>query len=129
MASTSHPKILLFKQSGATGIAKGVAVKLAVDNKHVTPCSATTDAAIGISQGVSVNAEDFIEVALPGGGGKALAHTTITLGQLLVSHTDGSLKPTTAAGDRIIGVAMDSAVIGDLFYAEVVSAIAGGASE
>lgn len=129
MASSSHPKILLYKQDGATAIAKGVAVKFGADSKHVTPCTASTDKRIGVAQGASTSAEDFIEVALNGGGGKGLAQTTIARGQMLVPHTDGSLKPTTGSGDSIVAQAMDDAVVGDLVSIEVVTAVATAASQ
>lgn len=129
MSATSHPKILTFLQDGSTAIAKGVAVKLGADDKHVTPCTSSTDAPIGISQGVSTLAEDEIEVNLPGGGCKGLAQGTIAQGKLLVSHTDGSLKQTTGSGDAVVGVAMQSAVAGDLFYVEGIRAVATAANQ
>lgn len=115
MASTLKPKIYAFKQGGATAIPKGSAVKMGADNSHVSLCTASTDLAIGIAQSASTNAEDKIEVAMPGGGAKALAHGTVNVGQKLVPYTDGSLQPATGAGDQICAVALDSAVAGDIF--------------
>lgn len=137
MASSLQPKILAFKQYSTTAIARGVAVKFGgVDagdgsvESEVTPAAASTDQSIGICQNTNatVNAGDKVEVALPGGGAKALAHTTIAAGDLLVPYTDGSLQPTTGSGDRIIAVAMQSAVVGDIFEVMVVMGMATGAT-
>lgn len=118
MASHSAPRILAFKADAA--IAKGQAVKIGSDNEHVAKCSADTDKAIGVAQSVASAAEDVIEVAIPGGGAKGLAQTTIAAGKLVGPHSDAGLKPVDTAGDRFIGMAMESAVAGDLFDMEVV---------
>lgn len=118
MSSIKHPNILAFLADGA--IAKGKAVKIGSDNKHVVVCAGATDKSIGIAWGSASAAEDTIEVCLHGGGAKGLAQTTIAAGKLVVSHTDGALKPIAASGDRVIGVAMEDAVAGDLFAMDVV---------
>ncbi len=38
---------------------------------------------------------------------------------MLVSHSDGTLKVVATAGERVIAVAMDDAVAGDLVAVEV----------
>ncbi len=118
MASTMAPVIQNFKADAA--IAKGKAVKCGTDSEHVAVGAAVTDDCIGIAQSAAAAAEDKIEVALPGGGAKALAQTSIVAGTLLVSHTDGALKPIATAGDRIVAVAKEAAVAGDLFEVLVV---------
>lgn len=118
MASSFAPHILTFKAGGT--IVKGHAVKLSAKDT-VVECTATTDKAIGIAQADAASAE-FIEVALPGGGAKAKAQGTINAGALLVSHTDGTLKKVAAASDRVIAMAMESAVAGDVFSVHVVVA-------
>lgn len=99
-------------------------MKLSTDNLHVTICGASTDDAIGIAQNVTANAGDKCEVAVPGGGAKALAHGTINAGELVVPYTDGSLQPTTGSGDSVIGIAMQAAVAGDIFEVQVIRAVA-----
>lgn len=113
MASSLRPLIQTYKCDAA--IAKGLAVKIGTDRAHVAYAAATTQESIGIAQGATTTAEDKVEVALPGGGAKGLAQTTIVAGQLLTQHTDGSLKPVGTAGDRVIAIAMEGAVAGDLF--------------
>lgn len=119
MSAIYPPSVLTFEASGA--IAKGKAVKLVTNNKTVAQCSATTDNAIGIAQVAAVNAGDLVEVALPGGGGKALAKATIALGDMLGINADGSIQKVAGASDHIVAQAMDSAVAGDIFAVHVLS--------
>lgn len=127
MASHSEPRILVFKADGV--IAKGKAVKIGTDKEHVAVSAANTDPSIGIAQSAATAAEDVIEVAIPGGGAKALANETITAGKLLVPHTDGEMAQTNASGDRVIAVALENAVAGDLFAVEVIVAVATAADQ
>ena len=119
MAATYKPKIIVFLADGV--IAKGKAVKIGSDDNHVVVAAGTTDKVIGIAQSASTAAEDQIEVALPGGGAKALAETTIAAGKLCVSHTDGTLKPIAAANDRLVCMALEAASANDLFSVLVVT--------
>lgn len=113
MASTFQPNIQTFLAGGA--IVKGHAVKLSTsDGQTVVECTAATDKGIGIAQGDAASGE-FIEVAIAGGGAKAKAQTTVAIGDLLASHTDGTIKPTVTANDRVLGVAMQGAAAGDIF--------------
>lgn len=127
MSSQSQSRYLTFKADGA--IAKGKAVKIGSSREHVAVAAGNTDPCIGIAQNAAVNAGDPVEVALPGGGGKALAKETITAGKLLVSNADGALEQTNADGDRVIAMAMEDAVVGDLFAVEVVACLATGADK
>lgn len=112
MSSTLAPKILSFIAGGT--IVKGHAVKVSNDNgKYVIECTAATEG-VGIAQSDAL-INEVVEVALPGGGAKAKAQTTVARGDLVASHTDGTLKPTTTQNDRVLGVAMEAAVVGDLF--------------
>lgn len=120
MASMVKPLIATFEADGA--IAKGQAVKFGTSSKRVTPVSATTDLSIGVAQSVTVNAGDLVEVALPGGGAKALAKTTIAKGNILGHNADGSLQKLASANDKIIAQAMDDASAGDIFAVHVVCA-------
>jgi len=124
MASSLAPKILTFIANGT--IAKGKAVKFVASNaSRVVVAAQTTDDVIGLAQN-DVVAEDIVEVAVIGGGAKALAQTTIAAGLLLVPHTDGALKPVAASANRIIAIAMDDAVAGDIFDVMVISCQAVG---
>jgi hypothetical protein len=127
MASHSEPRILVYKADGA--IPKGSAVKIGSDSEHVVVGSANTDDCVGVAQNAVTAAEDLVEVALPGGGGKGLAGESITAGKLLVSHTDGSLVQTNASADRVIGMALEDASADDVFAIEVMVAVAVGADD
>jgi Na+-transporting NADH:ubiquinone oxidoreductase subunit NqrF len=116
MASTQEPIIQTFLAGGA--IVKGHAVKISAnDGKTVIECTAATDKGCGIAQSDAASGAP-VEVAV-GGGAKCLAQTTVAIGDLLASHTDGTIKPTTTANDRVLGVAMQSAVVGDIFSANI----------
>lgn len=119
MSSMVKPVIATFECSAA--ISKGNAVKFGSSNKIVTKASATTDKLIGIAQNTVTTAGDLVEVAMPGGGGKALAKTTIALGDLLGVNADGSIQKVANAGDRVIGIAMDSAAANDIFAVHVIA--------
>lgn len=119
MSVMVKPLIATFEAGAA--VAKGQAVKFSSNNKTVVPSAAATDKHIGIAQNVAVNVGDLVEVALPGGGAKGLAKTTIALGDLLGVNADGSIQKVATAGDRVIGIAMDSAVAADLFHVHVVA--------
>jgi len=127
MSSHFKSNILTFKADAA--IAKGKAVKIGSDREHVAVSAANTDASIGIAQNAAVNAGDPVEVALPGGGAKGLAKESITAGKFLVPNADGSLEQTNADGDRVIGMAMEDAVAGDMFSVHVVACLATAADK
>lgn len=118
MAVSSAPRILTYKADGA--IAKGKAVKIGSDNKHVAVGAANTDKVIGICQNVSSVAEDLVEIAIQGGGAKGLLGENVVAGNLLVSHTDGSLVKANAAGDHLIAKALESGSSGDTIGVEVI---------
>ncbi len=122
MAVAIKPLIATFEAN--TAVAKGQAVKLTASKsgKKVDPCAATTDLSIGVAQNAAVNVGDLVEVAMPGGGGKGLAKTTIAAGNILGHNADGSLQKLASASDKIIGQALDDAVAGDIFQIMVLSA-------
>lgn len=111
MASSLQPKIQTFTASGT--IVAGHALKFGADKKHVVECTAVSDKSMGVAVG-SASSGDPVEVYRPGGGGKVVCQTTVALGDPLVSHTDGTLKPSSTTGDRIIAWADDAGVVGDV---------------
>ncbi len=120
MAVSYKPSIVTMKADAA--ISKGMAVKHGTDSQHVAKAAAATDDVFGIAQSAPTTAEDAVEIALPGGGGKALLGATVaTPGLLLVAGTDGKLKPVAAAGDRLIAVAMEAGVSGDIIDVMVIA--------
>jgi len=123
MAASSKPRIYTFKVD--VSVARGRAVKLnSADGQHVTVCAATTDNPVGIAQNDTSASGDFIEVALPGGGAKALLGGSVSKGNRLSSTTDGSLIKASGSGDEIIAEAMQDGVSGDIIAVEVVRASA-----
>lgn len=121
MASSSAPRIEVFYADGA--IAKGSAVKAGSDKNHVAIAAAASDKIVGWAQSAAVNVGDKVEIALPGGGAKCLAGGTIAFGDVLTSNASGQAVATTNNGDRSGAVSMQSAVSGDIFYAEVMLGI------
>jgi len=126
-SSSSEVRIKSFLADAA--ILKGQAVKIGSDRQHVAKGAANTDDCVGVAQNTVTTAEDEIEVALQGGGAKGLAGETITAGKFLVSAADGDLEQTNASGDRIVAMAMEAAVVGDIFGVEVVNGVAVGAND
>lgn len=116
MASTSQPRILTFFADGT--IAKGKSVKIGSDNKHVAVASAASDKQIGIAQNDALVGE-YVEVAINGGGAKALAGGSISAGDMLTSDADGKLVATSTNAQRHVAVAMEDAVANDIFASEV----------
>ena len=118
MASYSQPNVLTFKAAAALAAYK--VVKAGADKSHVAVCSAATDKSVGICQSVSEAAEDPIEVAIPGGGAKALLGGGVSFGDLLVPDSDGKLVASTTPGARYVAVAMQDGVLNDVIGVQVV---------
>lgn len=118
MASTSTPRIGTFIAEAS--ITKGKAVKFgAVDENHVVLGALNTDRCKGIAQSTASASGVYLEVALPGGGAKALLGETVVAGNDLVCHTDGTLVLPNNANDEIIARAQEGGVSGDLIAVEV----------
>lgn len=112
MASCLKPLLIgAFKADGV--IAKGKAVKLGTDSEHVAKCTAASDKVIGLLADDVAAAEDACEVVLIGGA-KGLLGGTVSAGDALASDANGKLVATTTGGDKVVGMAMESGVDGDL---------------
>jgi len=122
MASSKAPKIQTYLADGA--IAKGKAVKAGSDDSHAAVGAANTNRCIGIAQSASTAAEQELEVATPGGGAKGLLGETVSAGDDLVSHTDGTLVKPNAEGDQIVARALEGGAASDLIAVEVYFATA-----
>jgi hypothetical protein len=118
MSSHAQPNCLTFKAGAA--ISKGMAVKPGADNSHVVKAAAATDKAVGLALCDAAAAEDKVEVALPGGGAKALLGGTVSFGDLLASDAAGKLVATTTADNRVVAIAMEDGVASDLISVHVV---------
>ena len=122
MSSTFQQNVYTFKADGV--IPKGSAVKAGSDNDHVAIGAANTNRCLGIAQSASTAAEDAIEVAVPGGGAKALLGETVAAGDDLCSHTDGSLVKVNLEGDQILARALEGGDAGELISVHVYFATA-----
>ncbi len=107
----------LTKNYNAGGaIAARTLVKFGADSKTVVAAAAATDAIIGVSTDIAVvggEPSDVIHegIALVKAGG------AITRGQLLTSDANGqavAAAPAAGANNRVVGVALQDAVAGDL---------------
>lgn len=117
MSAIAMPNVLTFIASAA--IAKGKAVTLDATGKIVTASNAVTDKSIGIAVNAATVAGDKVEVAIPGGGAKALLGGTVAAGDLLAPTTGGALIATTTATNRYVAIAMEAGVIGDIVSAHI----------
>lgn len=117
--SSPKPNLTTFLASAA--MAKFKAVKPGADAKHVQVASAATDKVIGIAQNESSAAEDALEIALPGGGGKALLGGSVSFGDFLAADSNGALVATTTANNKVIAQALSDGVSGDVIPVNVVS--------
>jgi hypothetical protein len=118
MSAYAQPVLLTFKAGAA--IPAGSVVKPGADNQHVLVSAAATSKNFGVAQNAAAAAEDKVEVALPGGGGKGLAGGSISFGDLLTSDGAGALIATTTENDRYVAIAMEDASSGDLFAIHIV---------
>lgn len=118
MSANFAPNCLTFLADAA--ISKGMAVKLGSDREHVLKGAANTNKCIGIALNATTAAEDAVEVALPGAGAKGLLGETVSAGDSLVCHTDGTLVKPNTIGDILIAVAMEDGVAGDIIGVHVI---------
>lgn len=125
MASILQPNMAAFTAGGT--IVKGHAVKMSAVGV-VVECTANTDKAIGIAQ-CSASSGGKVEVAMPGGGGKAKLGEAVAIGLSVVSHTDGTLVKANTAGDKVIGILLEEGASGDLASVFVFKANAAAADE
>lgn len=98
-------------------IVKGHAVKLSAEDT-VIECTANGDHSLGIAQSAATTGQS-VEVALPGGGGKAVLGEDVTIGASLVSHTDGTLVKVNATTDFVVAMATVAGSSGNTIGVEV----------
>jgi hypothetical protein len=89
-------------------------VKPGADDTKVVQGAAATDKLIGVSDNLGGASGDTIDVILDGVA-LVKAGGTIAFGDLITSDATGQGVVTTTASNRVIGVAMEAAVSGDLF--------------
>jgi hypothetical protein len=99
-------------------ITEGQILKLGAADRGVTPAAAATDKLFGVACHDAASAAT-VRVALMGEA-VLKAGGTIARGDLLTSNASGlaiAAAPATGINNRIVGVAIDAAVSGDLFSA------------
>ena len=111
MATYLEPKVLTFKATAAIGQYK--IVKGGADNEHVTVAAAGSDNSVGVAMGAATVAEQFIEVAVAGGGAKVQLGGTVAFGDKLTANASG-LAVVAATTNDVVGVAMEAGVSGDI---------------
>lgn len=99
--------------AGATVAANRI-VKPGADNTKVVVGAAATDKLIGVSDNLGAASGETLDVILDGIA-LVKAGGTVAMGDLITSDATGQGVATTTASNRIIGVAMEDAVSGDLF--------------
>ncbi len=115
MASSQIPRIGAYLAGGT--IVKGHAVKLTAEDT-VIECTANTDETLGLAQSAASSGQT-VEVALPGGGGKALLGENVLINAHLVSHTDGTLVKVNSTSDRVCARATVAGSSGEIIGVEV----------
>lgn len=118
MSVSQKPNIEKFLAGETLTGKRGYYVKFGADKKHVVLCG-NAEKAIGTlripaSSECTVVAEDAVEVEMLGGGGLALAVTTIAAGDSISSDGNGKAD-VGASGEWCPSIAMSDAVAGDLF--------------
>jgi hypothetical protein len=98
--------------AGATVAANRI-VKPGADNTKVVVGAAATDKLIGVSDSIGGATGDTIDVILDGIA-LVKAGGTVAMGDLITSDGTGQAIATTTASNRVIGVAMEDGVSGDL---------------
>jgi uncharacterized protein DUF2190 len=104
--------------NAAAAITKYRAVKLVATNgsEAVTPVTASADITVGVAQfGVTAP-----EIAKGKGASIRMAGVTpmelsgtVTRGQEVMAHTDGTARVAATVGNRVIGLALDGGASGD----------------
>lgn len=98
--------------AGATVAANRI-VKPGADNTKVVVGAAATDKLIGISDNLGAASGETLDVILDGIA-LVKAGGNIAMGDLITSDATGQAVVTTTASNRVIGVAMEDGVSGDL---------------
>lgn len=96
---------------------------MGADLEHVAKATAATDKIIGTAnhdvEYNSASGDEPLEVCMNGGGAPFKAGGTIQLGDMLTADANGDIVATTTSGNRVVGVATQDAVVGDIFGGEV----------
>lgn len=118
MGASSNRRILTFRATAAIGAY--LIVKAGADREHVAKATAVSDKIVGITNSEATKAEEMVEVALPGGGGKVkLGSGGCAFGDFLTADANGAAIVSSTANDNIVGVAQADGVEGDIVPVEI----------
>lgn len=120
MGHAITPRIASFIADSSVARGKAVKVASGYTAGHVALGAANTDRCLGIAWDEAIASGSVLEVALQGGGAMGLLGETVSPGEDLVSHTDGTLVKPNASADQVIARAVEGGVAGDLVAVEVV---------
>jgi len=127
MSTISKPRLKTYKAEGV--IRPFRFVKFGTAEGQMLECDAN-EKAIGVFQGsVALAANDFGEVALPGGGGLIQISETVTRGKRLTPTADGEGEVVDAAGEEYGAVAYQDGSANDVIYAEICTSTESVASD
>lgn len=106
--------ILVKNYKATAAIGANLLVKMGADDDHVSVAAAATDGLVGVLGNIAAStADDRVDVVMQGIA-TVKAGGSITRGALITSDSAG--KAVTASEDnRVVGIALASAVDGDLF--------------
>ena len=108
----SRVEMWLPRKAGAAVAAHRI-VKPSADGT-VIQGAAKADALLGVSGSRAVASGDTVEVAVVGIA-DVEAGAAVTRGALVSSDANGKATPAAAAGDRVVGIAVEAAADGDIF--------------
>lgn len=118
MSASSQRHIQTFRATAA--IAAYLIVKAGADEAHVAKATAVSDKIIGVSNSEATKAEEMVEVAIAGGGGKVkLGSGGCAFGDLLTADSNGYAVVSSTANDNIVGVAMMAGAEGDIIPLQI----------
>ena len=89
-------------------------VEVKANDNEAHQAAADTAKLVGVNGRSAAASGDTVDVAVAGIA-QVEAGAAVTRGDLVTADANGKATPTAAAGKRVVGVAMASAVAGDIF--------------
>lgn len=106
---------LIKSYTAGSAIAANTLLKFGADDRTMVPAVAATDLIVGVADGYAIATGQMVDCIMDGIA-MVKAGGTITRGQPITANASGQgIASTAAAGARIVGFALASAVSGDLF--------------
>ncbi|MEM0953296.1 MAG: capsid cement protein [Pseudomonadota bacterium] len=109
MAQPAHIKTFL----APAPVAGMKLVTFGAADGEVAAASAVSDTLIGVSERIGSRDNNRVDVIV-GGIAKVTAGGNITRGNILTTDASGNAVASSAGTDRVVGIALQSAVAGDI---------------